>query len=101
MDRPGEARRNHLRLVIEQRAGRSLAEIIRELHRDRGQTPIQISCACTELAGENVAIAMVEDWLYEFGLADRSEHWTVMAPRLKALLDGLIQEEVDRRLKDG
>ena len=97
---PGETYRNYLRRIIEHKTGRPLAEIVRELYHGQGRTPDQISHACTQLAGEQVAVTVVEEWLCEFGLTDSAERWAAMVPRLKTLLDNIIEEEVDRRLKD-
>ena len=58
-----------------------------------------MACACTELAGEEVAVTVIEEWLQEFLLSDREERWATMVPRLKVLLDRLIAEEADRRVK--
>ncbi len=97
---PAGMRRNHLRRVIERKTGRPLVEVVGELYRERSKSPAKVACACTQLAGENVDIAVVEHWLYEFRLATGEEYWVAMAPRLKALLDTLIEEEVVRRIQD-
>ena len=52
-----------------------------------------MACACTELAGEEVPVTVIEEWLQEFLLSDREERWATMVPRLKVLLDRLIAEE--------
>ena len=97
---PGETYRDYLRRIIEHKTGRPLAEIVCELYHGQGWTSSHISQACTQLAGEEVAVAVAEEWLYELGLADSAERWAAMVPRLKTLLDNIIEEEVDRRLKD-
>ena len=98
---PLEQRRKHLRKVIERRTGRRLDEIVKELYRDGAQDAGEVACACTRLAGEKVGVAVVEYWLREFRLADPAEQWAALVPRLKNLLDALIDEEVERRLKKG
>lgn len=96
---PSAARyRNRLRRVIEERTGRPLSELVRELYRDQAQTPAQMACLCSRLAGEDVAVGIVEAWLNEFDLIDREERWAEMIPRLHRLLDALIAEEADRRV---
>ena len=95
---PVKRHRNHIRRVIEERTGRPLAEIVRELYREQAQTPDQVACFCSRLAGEDVAIGVVEAWLNEFDLIDQEERWAAMVPRLHRLLDELIAEEADRRV---
>ncbi len=95
---PAKRHRNHIRHVIEERTGRPLSEIVRELYREQAQTPDQVACFCSRLAGEDVAIGVVEAWLNEFDLIDREERWAAMVPRLHRLLDELIAEEADRRV---
>ncbi|MGE5549813.1 MAG: hypothetical protein ACM3ZC_04675 [Bacteroidota bacterium] len=93
----GERRCDHLRRRIEDKTGRPLAETVRELYRGQAKTPAQMACACTQLAGEKVPVAVVEEWLREFSHTGREEDWAAMVPRLKLLLERLIDEEVERR----
>ena len=95
---PAKRHRNHIRRVIEERTGRPLSEIVRELYREQDQTPDQMACFCSRLAGEDVAIGVVEAWLSEFDLIDLEEHWAAMVPRLHRLLDELIAAEAGRRV---
>jgi len=86
-----------LRRIIEGKTGRPLGEIVRELYRDRSQSAAQVACLCARLAGQEVTVGVVEEWLDEFSLAGGEERWAAMVPRLKTLLEKLIAEEADRR----
>lgn len=46
------------------------------------------------------ASRVAEGEFYEYGLIPSEERWAVMVPRLNRLLDKLIEEEADRRLKE-
>lgn len=95
---PEHRRANHLRRTIEQRTGRPLDEIVREMYAGFRPTPYQVACACTLLAGEEVTAADAETWLRELSLDGWEKQWAAMVPRLRKILDKLIEEEVARRL---
>jgi hypothetical protein len=96
---PLERRRDYLRRVIEKKTGRPLPEIIGELCREFVNVPDQMAGACSELAGEEVGVPIVQQWLREFRLSRLDRQWAVMAPQVKFLFEQLVAEEVERRLR--
>lgn len=93
-----ERRIDHLKKVIERKTGRALEEVVREMCLDRAQTTAQVACAFTRLTGEEVGVAVVEQWLLDYRLVDRAARWSALVPRVKALFDRLVQEETTRRM---
>lgn len=95
---PEHRRADRLRRTIERKTGRPLDEIVRGIYEAGEPTADQIACACTRLAGEVVTAAEAETWLRQLSLAGREQQWAAMVPRLREVLDQLIEEEVERRL---
>lgn len=100
MSFPVPSKHRNARRAIEKRIGRPLGDFLRDLYCDRGRPLARIAGICGRLAGEHVGVEIVREWLVEYGLMPGEDQWAVMVPRLNRLLDKLIEEEADRRLKE-
>lgn len=65
MDRQSKS---HAQLLVEERTGRLIDELLRELYVDRRHSQEEIAVALSEKAGRQISRGAVKVWLKELGI---------------------------------